>query len=82
MQCLGADNPIMLAKSSTHFLDGSSGNLILSDGGRLVQKDIQRAVEEHKCCFSFSKMFFTYISYLLSFIEHDDNLNILKEIKT
>jgi hypothetical protein len=49
MQCLDADNPIMLAKSSNHFLDGSSGNLILSDGGRLVQKDIQRAVKEHKC---------------------------------
>jgi hypothetical protein len=82
MLCLDADNPTMLAKSSTHFLDGSSGNLILSDGDRLVQKDKQRAVEEHKYCFSFNKMIslmntiFIYISCLLSFTEHDDNLKI------
>jgi hypothetical protein len=64
MLCLDADNPTMLAKSSTHFLDGSSGNLIPSDGDRLVQKDIQRAVEEHKCCFSFNKICFTYQDYI------------------
>jgi hypothetical protein len=39
MLCLDADNPTLLAKSSIHFLDGSSENLIPSDGDRLAQKD-------------------------------------------
>jgi hypothetical protein len=39
MMYLDADNPTLLAKSSIHFLGGSSESPIPSDGDRLAQKD-------------------------------------------
>jgi hypothetical protein len=46
MLCLDAGIPTLLAKSSIHFLDGSSGSLISSDDDRLEQRDTQIAVQK------------------------------------
>jgi hypothetical protein len=63
MLCLDAGIPTLLAKSSTHFLDGSSGSLIPSDDDRLEQRDIQTAVEKTEMLPQFrGKCFIYYVT--------------------